>query len=178
MKKLQFWHALANKAYKSKLDQVIEFPKEGIPHPGKEKGVTKSGFPHALPKGQRADWRIPVKDASFHIHEYKDKYVAHVDIRDPHKEPVKHLFGDLPDAVTGALTLLGAGLPLALTKKRWPILVGALGGWGLGTTLVHKKGKEKLIRESRKKLLESRLKDEGRRRLRKAALLQRAMRLI
>ncbi len=85
----------------------LTIPKGEIPTPA-DAGATKS---LGLPVGQYSDWRFPPRPdgAGLHVHEFPDRYEAHLDQVHPQASTVRHLMRDTPKLFWAAITgIVGA----------------------------------------------------------------------
>lgn len=100
-----------------------------VPHPraiGMRRGM-------GLPKGQRAHWRLQLKDGSgLHVHEHDRVFNAHVDRVDPRTSLVGHLRHDVGPLYIATVAVAGAVVGHALGGRQGAA-VGAMAGAVLGT---------------------------------------------
>lgn len=89
----------------------LKIPKGQIVTPA-DAGAKKS---LGIPVGQIAHWRFPPRPdgAGMHVHEYSDRYEAHLDRVHPEHSTVKHLVRDTPKLFWSAV----AGVLSAVTWK-------------------------------------------------------------
>ena len=93
------------------------YGRDEIGHPGAAGAVAGVG----LPRGQLADWRFPPTAScrGLHVHEFAERWVAHLDQVHPACDPVGHLFQDAPIVLLaiGAGAMLGGLLVRHLARS-------------------------------------------------------------
>ncbi|WP_170136164.1 hypothetical protein [Nannocystis exedens] len=94
----------------------IRLARASIVHPHMEGAVRSLGWP----RGQIADWRFPPTPGcrGLHVHEYADRWEAHVDRVHPACDPLGHLQHDAPQILIGGGALVGGLLGLLLVRRQ------------------------------------------------------------
>lgn len=120
-------------------EQLVDLPAgarivlhKDVPHP--QLGGARRDI--GLPAGQLADWRFaPGPDCTgVHVHEFADRYVAHLDRVHPACSIVGHVRSDAPQLLVG-LGILGGAAVGARSGGVGGLLLGALAGAALGAAL-------------------------------------------
>lgn len=95
-------------------------PREAVPHPG------EAGLKRTLGLGRGRHYSLPLPDGGrLHVRDRGgDCYLAHWDVRDPHRDPIGHLILDSPDVTA---TISGAASAILDFVKEG---VASLGGIG------------------------------------------------
>lgn len=113
----------------------IRLARASIVHPSMEGAVRSRGWP----RGQVADWRFPPTPVcrGLHVHEYADRWEAHLDRVHPDCDPLGHLQHDAPQILVGGGALVGGLLGLLLAGRRGRgLAAGTTAGALVGITLV------------------------------------------
>jgi hypothetical protein len=73
-------------------ETTVVLSKRSIAHPEEAGAMRSSG----LPRGQIADWRFPPDEfgRGVHVHEYEDRWSAHLDEVHPDEDAFRHLARD------------------------------------------------------------------------------------
>lgn len=115
--------------------------RQSMPHPSTAGAVTAIG----LPRGQLADWRFPpaADCQGLHVHEYAERWVAHLDRVHPDCGRIEHLRVDAPRVLVGVAMSLGAifGALADREHRRRGLVLGMTAGTCLGAVAVAAKKK-------------------------------------
>lgn len=91
---------------------------QDVPRPEVSGVLKKSvGFPKS---GQKAHWRASFenKEEGFHVVEFEDHYVCHIDRQDPAKKPLAHLIEDSPETILiVGILMLAVGVTYYLFRR-------------------------------------------------------------
>lgn len=114
--------------------EVVVVPRGGIAHPRAEGAARSLGWP----RGQIADWRFPptVLCRGLHVHEYADRWVAHLDRVHPRCDPIEHLRHDAPAVLVSGAALVGGLVGVLVGRGRRGLATGFVTGAALGLALV------------------------------------------
>lgn len=113
----------------------IPLSRGSIAHPYMERAVHSLGWP----RGQVADWRFPPTRTcrGLHVHEYPERWVAHLDRVHPDCDPLGHLQHDAPQLLVGGTVLAGGLLGLLLVRRQGRgFAMGSTAGLLIGLVLV------------------------------------------
>lgn len=89
---MQTWAKIAARCRRS-LRGEVEVRKGSVKHPRYSRGFVRS---IGLPQGERANWRKTLSGGEcLHVKEYRSFYSVHVDLFDPHEQPLQHFVGDV-----------------------------------------------------------------------------------
>lgn len=112
----------------------VTLARESMAHPRDAGAVRRIGWP----RGQVADWRFPPTPTcrGLHVHEFGDRWVAHLDRVHPDCDLLGHLQHDAPQVLVGGTLLAGGLLGVLVDRPGRGFTVGTLAGALFGWALV------------------------------------------
>jgi len=113
----------------------VSVPKTDIPHPVEAGALPSLGWP----VGQSADYRFP-PDANrqgFHVQDFGDQWVAHIDQVHPASDLIEHAREDAPQAWLLGGAVIGAAIGATFVKTRQATTAGALIGLAAALLTAH-----------------------------------------